>query len=116
MPVLKLAALAQREGERLDSDAIGAVNGLLGQVATPEQLAELERSTLDPYLLANERERDLRQELIDARSEPSLAAFLPKRGGDLRLSASDLELYLTCPLKYKFARVFGIPRTPTTVV
>ena len=113
LELLKLAALAQREGERLDSDAIDAVNGLLGQVATPEQLAELERSTLDPYLLANERERDLRQELIDSRSEPSLAAFLPKRGGDLRLSASDLELYLTCPLKYKFARVFGIPRTPT---
>ena len=113
LELLKLAALAQRGGERLDSDAIDAVNGLLGQVATPEQLDELERSTLDPYLLANERERDLRQELIDSRSEPSLAAFLPKRGGDLRLSASDLELYLTCPLKYKFARVFGIPRTPT---
>ena len=113
LELLKLAALAQRSGQGLDSDAIDAVNGLLGQVATPEQLAELERSTLDPYLLANERERDLRQELIDSRSEPSLAAFLPKRGGDLRLSASDLELYLTCPLKYKFARVFGIPRAPT---
>ena len=113
LELLKLAALAQRGGEGLDSDAIEAVNGLLGQVATPEQLAELERSTLDPYLLANERERDLRQELIDSRAEPSLAAFLPKRGGDLRLSASDLELYLTCPLKYKFARVFGIPRAPT---
>ena len=113
LELLKLAALAQRSGEGLDSDAIEAVNGLLGQVATPQQLAELERSTLDPYLLANERDRDLRQELIDSRSEPSLAAFLPKRGGELRLSASDLELYLTCPLKYKFARVFAIPRAPT---
>ncbi len=113
LELLKLAALAQRGGQGLDADAIEAVNGLLGQVATPEQLAELERSTLDPYLLANERESDLRQELIDSRSEPSLAAFLPKRAGDLRLSASDLDLYLTCPLKYKFARVFGIPRAPT---
>ncbi len=113
LELLKLAALAQRTGENLDADAIAAVNGLLGQVATPEQLAELERSTLDPYLLANERERDLRQELIDSRAEPSLAAFLPKRAGELRLSASDLDLYLTCPLKYKFARVFGIPRAPT---
>jgi len=113
LELLKLAALAQRSGGGLDAEAIEAVNGLLGQVATPQQLAELERSTLDPYLLANERERDLRQGLIDSRSEPSLAAFLPRRGEDLRLSASDLDLYLTCPLKYKFARVFGIPRAPT---
>jgi DNA helicase-2/ATP-dependent DNA helicase PcrA len=113
LELLKLAALAQRPGDGLDAEAINAVNGLLGQVATPQQLAELESSTLDPYLLANERERGLRQGLIDSRSEPSLAAFLPKRGEDLRLSASDLELYLTCPLKYKFARVFGIPRAPT---
>jgi DNA helicase II / ATP-dependent DNA helicase PcrA len=113
LELLKLAALAQRPGDGLDAEAIEAVNGLLGQVATPQQLAELEQSTLDPYLLANERERGLREGLIESRSEPSLAAFLPKRGEDLRLSASDLELYLTCPLKYKFARVFGIPRAPT---
>jgi DNA helicase-2/ATP-dependent DNA helicase PcrA len=113
LELLKLAALAQRPGDELDAEAISAVNGLLGQVATPAQMEELERSTLDPYLLANERERGIRQDLIDSRSEPSLAAFLPRRGEDLRLSASDLDLYLTCPLKYKFARVFGIPRAPT---
>jgi DNA helicase-2/ATP-dependent DNA helicase PcrA len=113
LELLKLSALAQRPGGGLDPDAIDAINGLLGQVATPEQMAGLERSTLDPYLLANERERDMRQQLIDARSEPSLAAFVPRRGEDLRLSASDLDLYLTCPLKYKFARVFGIPKAPT---
>jgi DNA helicase-2/ATP-dependent DNA helicase PcrA len=113
LELLKLAALAQRPGGGLDAEAIEAVNGLLGQVATPQQLAELEQSTLDPYLLANERERGLREGLIESRSEPSLAAFLPRRGEDLRLSASDLDLYLTCPLKYKFARVFGIPRAPT---
>jgi DNA helicase-2/ATP-dependent DNA helicase PcrA len=113
LELLKLAALAQRPEGKLDPDAIAAVNGLLEQVATPEQIAELGRSTLDPYLIANERERDTRQRLIDARSEPSLAAFVPRRGEDLRLSASDLDLYLTCPLKYKFARVFGIPRAPT---
>jgi DNA helicase-2/ATP-dependent DNA helicase PcrA len=113
LELLKLAALAQRPEGGLDAEAIEAVNGLLGQVATPQQLAELKHSTLDPYLLANERERGLREGLIDSRSEPSLAAFLPKRGEDLRLSASDLDLYLTCPLKYKFARVFSIPRAPT---
>ena len=113
LELLKLAALAQRPGSDIEAEAIQAVNGLLAQVATPDQLAELEKSTLDPYLLNNERERGRRQGLIDSRSEPSLAAFLPRRGEDLRLSASDLDLYLTCPLKYKFARVFGIPQTPT---
>lgn len=113
LELLKLAALAQRPGGAVDGESIDAINGLLAQVATPEQLAELEHSTLDPYLLANERDRGLRQNLIDSKTEPSLAAFLPKRGGDLRLSASDVDLYLTCPLKYKFARVFGIPQSPT---
>ena len=113
LELLKLAALAQRPEGAVVSDSIDAINGLLGQVATPEQLAELETSTLDPYLLANERDRGLRQNLIDSKTEPSLAAFLPKRGGDLRLSASDVDLYLTCPLKYKFGRVFGIPQAPT---
>ncbi|MGA1517746.1 MAG: PD-(D/E)XK nuclease family protein, partial [Phycisphaerales bacterium] len=49
-----------------------------------------------------------------SRTEPSLDAFLPRSGGRLRLSATDIDLYLSCPLRYKFARVFGIP-TPKTV-
>ena len=48
-----------------------------------------------------------------ARNEPSLEAFLPRRGDGLLLSASDIETYRTCPLKYKFARVFRIPSEPT---
>ena len=95
-------------------EAIEAVNGLLRQVATPEQQAELDASSLDSYLLDSERSREGRRKLIAARHEPSLEAFLPRRGdGGLSLSASDLGLYLTCPLKYKFARVFGIPQEPT---
>ena len=114
LELLKLAALAQRPGEETTAEAIEAVNGLLRQVATPEQQAELDASALDAYLLDSERERGRRLELVAAREEPSLAAFLPKRGdGMLSLSASDLSLYLTCPLKYKFARVFGIPQEPT---
>ncbi len=114
LELLKLAALAQRPGDEATAEAIEAVNGLLRQVATPEQQAELDASSLDSYLLDSERERGLRLELIAAREEPSLAAFLPRRGdGALSLSASDLDLYLTCPLKYKFARVFGIPQEPT---
>jgi len=114
LELLKLAALAQRPGDEATGEAIDAVNGLLRQVATPEQQAELDASSLDSYLLGSEREREGRRRLIGARQEPSLEAFLPRRGdGALSLSASDLGLYLTCPLKYKFARVFGIPQEPT---
>jgi DNA helicase-2/ATP-dependent DNA helicase PcrA len=115
MELLKLAALAQRAGEaELTVEAVEAVNGLLRQVATPEQQTELDASPLDSYLLGAARDRDSRRRLIAARHEPSLEAFLPRRGdGGLSLSASDLDLYLTCPLKYKFARVFGIPQEPT---
>jgi len=114
LELLKLAALAQQPGEKATAEAIEAVNGLLRQVATPEQQAELDASPLDAYLLDSERERDGRRRLLAARHEPSLEGFLPRRGdGSLSLSASDLDLYLTCPLKYKFARVFGIPQEPT---
>jgi len=114
LELLKLAALAQRPGDEPTAEAIEAVNGLLRQVATPEQQAELDASSLDSYLLDSEDDRGRRRELIAAREEPSLEAFLPRRGdGRLSLSASDLSLYLTCPLKYKFARVFGIPQEPT---
>jgi DNA helicase-2/ATP-dependent DNA helicase PcrA len=114
LELLKLAALAQRPGEEGTAEAIEAVNGLLRQVATPEQQAELDASSLDSYLLDSEQERGRRLRMISAREEPSLEAFLPRRGdGRLSLSASDLTLYLTCPLKYKFARVFGIPQEPT---
>ncbi len=114
LELLKLAALAQRPGDEATEEAIEAVNGLLRQVATPEQQAELEASALDSYLLGSEREGEGRRRLIAARQEPSLQQFLPRRGdGSLSLSASDLDLYLTCPLKYKFRRVFGIPEEPT---
>jgi DNA helicase II / ATP-dependent DNA helicase PcrA len=113
LELLKVATLAQRHGDEPAAEVIEAINGLLRQVATPEQQAELEASALDDYLLDEERDRGRRRELIAAREEPSLEAFLPRRGNGLALSASDLELYRTCPLKYKFARVFGIPQEPT---
>ncbi len=61
LELLKLAALAQRPGEEATAEAIEAVNGLLRQVATPEQQAELDASPLDAYLLDSERERDGRR-------------------------------------------------------
>jgi len=114
LELLKLAALAQRPGDEATEEAVEAVNGLLRQIATPEQQAELDASGLDAYLLGSERDRDRRRRSIATREEPSLAEFLPRRGDKrLSLSASDLDLYLTCPLKYKFGRVFGIPQEPT---
>ena len=35
------------------------------------------------------------------------------RGEGVLLSASDIDTYRSCPLKYKFARVFRIPQEPT---
>jgi DNA helicase-2/ATP-dependent DNA helicase PcrA len=113
LELLKLAALIQRPGEESEQEALAALNELLGRVATPEQLAELERSALDDYVVEEARERARRREHLASRAEPGLEAFLPKRAGGLGLSASDIDLYRTCPLKYKFARVFAIPQEPT---
>ena len=113
LELVKLASLIQRPGEEKATDAIDAVNQLLAQVATPEQRAIIETSALDDYVLDAEQERRRRREVVAARREPSLEAFIPRRGDGLALSASDLELYRTCPLKYKFARVFAIPEEPT---
>jgi superfamily I DNA/RNA helicase/RecB family exonuclease len=111
--LLKMAALIQRPGTESERDAIAALNELIGRIATPEQLAELNRSALDEYVLDEGRDRTRRSEELASRTEPGLEAFLPKRGGGLALSASDVDLYRTCPLKYKFARVFAIPQEPT---
>jgi DNA helicase II / ATP-dependent DNA helicase PcrA len=113
LELLKLSALIQRPGEESEREALAALNELLGRVATPEQLAELEGSSLDEYVLADARERVRRREHLARQAEPGLESFLPRRGDGLGLSASDIDLYRTCPLKYKFARVFAIPQEPT---
>src|SRR5262249_29961689 len=68
---------------------------------------------VDEYVVDEEREGTRCRELVAARREPSLESFIPRRGEGLALSASDIDLYRTCPLKYKFARVFAIPEEPT---
>ncbi len=113
LELVKLAALIQRPGDEPAPEAIDAINELLGRVATPEQRTAIEASALDEYVLGEERERDARRDQVAARREPSLEQFLPRREGGLGLSASDIDLYRTCPLKYKFARVFAIPQEPT---
>jgi DNA helicase-2/ATP-dependent DNA helicase PcrA len=113
LELVKLAGLIQRPGEEPVAEALPAVNDLLEQAISPEQRGALASSGLDAYLLDEEGAAKRRRELIAARDEPSLEAFLPRRGKGLALSATDISLYRTCPLKYKFARVFGIPQETT---
>ena len=115
MEVLKLSALMERTrtGEMSVEEALPEVNIRLLQAATSEQREIFETSALDEYLLDAERDERLRARAVSARNEPSLEPFLPRRGGGLLLSATDIETYRACPLKYKFARVFRIPSEPT---
>ena len=113
LELVKLAGLIQGSSEEPVSDSLAVVNDLLEQAISEEQRAALRDSGLDAYLLDEEGAAKRRRELIAKRDEPSLEAFLPRRGEGLALSATDIELYRTCPLKYKFARVFGIPQEPT---
>jgi DNA helicase II / ATP-dependent DNA helicase PcrA len=115
LELLKLAALLERtrSGGQSVEEALPEVNARLLQSSTSEQREIFETSALDDYLLDAERDERLRARAVAARTEPSLETFLPRRGDGLLLSATDIETYRTCPLKYKFARVFRIPSEPT---
>jgi DNA helicase-2/ATP-dependent DNA helicase PcrA len=113
LELLKVAALIARpEGQSL-AEALRDVNVRILQAVTAEQKEIFTTSALDDYLLDAERDTRRRAQVIAARDEPSLEQFLPLRGGGVVLSASDIDTYRTCPLKYKFARVFRIPQDPT---
>src|SRR5204862_2129468 len=115
LELLKLAALIERakEGQAV-ADALPQVNDLLLQAATAEQRELFRLSALDEYLRDAERDERRRREALGAGDdEESLDTFIPRRGDGLMLSASDIETYRLCPLKYKFARVFRIPQEPT---
>ncbi len=113
LELIKLAALVQRPDAEPAAESLAALNELLGRVASPEQRAALEASALDEFVIGEEADLAARRELVAARRQPSLEQFIPRRGDGLALSASDIDLYRTCPLKYKFARVFAIPQEPT---
>ena len=120
LELLKVAALIERSkaGQPLD-EAIPEVNQLLAAGASAEQRAVLDASALDDWLRDAGRDPDRRPVPDDRDSGPSLDPFIPRRRGagapenGLMLSASDLETYRLCPLKYKFARVFRIPQEST---
>jgi DNA helicase-2/ATP-dependent DNA helicase PcrA len=116
LELLKLAALIARvggDGVQSVAEGLRDVNARILQAVTSEQREIFTSSTLDDYLLDAERDDRRRAQAIATRDEPSLAQFLPTRGDGVVLSASDIDTYRTCPLKYKFARVFRIPQEPT---
>jgi len=115
LELLKLAALIERakDGQAV-AEALPEVNELLLQAATPEQRELFRLSALDEYLRDAERDERRRRAALGATpDDESLDTFIPRRGEGLMLSASDIETYRLCPLKYKFARVFRIPQEPT---
>jgi DNA helicase-2/ATP-dependent DNA helicase PcrA len=113
LELIKVAALIERarEGQSLET-ALPEVNEILAQCATPEQREIFEESGLDSWLRDTGRDP---AELPGSSngSDASLDPFIPRRGRGLMLSASDIDTYRICPLKYKFARVFRIPQEPT---
>jgi DNA helicase II / ATP-dependent DNA helicase PcrA len=113
LELVKIAALLERPAGQSVAEALPNVNARLLEAVTAQQKDILLSSTLDDAVLEAERDQRARAASIAARAEPSLEPFLPKRGDGLMLSASDIETYRTCPLKYKFARVFRIPQEPT---
>jgi len=113
LELLKLAALMARPDGQSVTESLHDVNARILQAVSADQREIFETSSLDDYLLDAERDARARAAAVAARDEPTLAPFLPLRGDGVMLSATDIDTYRTCPLKYKFARVFRIPQEPT---
>ncbi len=114
LELLKVSALIQRPPGQDLGEALADINARLLAAATPLQREILQTSTLDQTLLAETDEGVPAARSIVAREELSLDPFLPRRGAGLAMSASDIQTYRSCPLRYKFARVLRIP-VPQTV-
>ena len=114
LELIKVAALIERtnEGQALGA-ALTEINEILAQCASSEQREIFAESGLDGWLRDTGRDPEARPAGSENGSEPSLDPFIPRRGRGLMLSASDIDTYRICPLKYKFARVFRIPQEPT---
>jgi DNA helicase-2/ATP-dependent DNA helicase PcrA len=114
LELIKVAALIERakEGQAI-AEVLPWLNDILAAGASREQREILATSALDDWLRDAERDMARRPSAAENGSEPSLDPFIPRRGQGLMLSASDIDTYRLCPLKYKFARVFRIPQEPT---
>jgi DNA helicase II / ATP-dependent DNA helicase PcrA len=113
LELVKLAALLERPPGQDVAQALPDINARLLAATTSLQREIYESSTLDDTLLSAEHDQRARAQAMSARDEPSLERFLPRRGEGLLLSASDVQTYRSCPLRYKFARVFRIPSEPS---
>ena len=118
LELLKLAALVQRPAGQGVAEALSDINARLLAATTPLQREIFQTSSLDETLLADRSEvggQDdrARAQAIAPREASSLGPFLPRKGIGLALSASDIQTYLGCPLRYKFARVLRIPTEQT---
>jgi RecB family exonuclease len=113
LELLKLAALLQRARGQSLAEALADINARLLAAATPLQREILQTSALDDTLLASEPDERALAQALAPRGEPSLVPFLPRKGIGLALSASDIQTYRSCPLRYKFARVLRIPTEQT---
>lgn len=109
LELAKLAALLELPPGQSIADTLPEINARLRASMTAEQQAIFAASELDTALL-NESAALRRKR---RRDDTSLVAFLPKHGDGLVLSASDMTTYRSCPLKYKFARIFRLPQEPT---
>jgi DNA helicase-2/ATP-dependent DNA helicase PcrA len=121
LELLKLSALLQRPEGQSVQEALADINARLLAATTPLQREIFQTSTLDRTLstaLGRDAEasgadgRALAQ-AIAPRDEHSLTPFLPRKGIGLALSASDIQTYRSCPLRYKYARVLRIPTEQT---
>jgi CRISPR/Cas system-associated exonuclease Cas4 (RecB family) len=112
LELLKLSALLQRPAGQDIAEALADLNARLLAATTPTQREILQTSSLDE-LLADECAPARAGQPIGNRDEHSLGPFLPRKGVGLALSASDIETYRSCPLRYKFARVLRIPTEQT---
>jgi DNA helicase-2/ATP-dependent DNA helicase PcrA len=137
LELLKLAALAQRPAGQSVAEALSDINARLLAATTALEREIFQTSSLDETLIdpgsvgeqsgawpakgvvegaAGEddaRDARARAQAIAPREASSLGPFLPRKGVGLALSASDIETYRSCPLRYKFARVLRIPTEQT---
>lgn len=111
LELVKLSAVLQRPDGMSVEDALADANSRLQVAVTALQREILESSGLDATLLGAPDSRPERSRR--SRDERTLGPFLPRRGGGLALSASDIETYRSCPLRYKYARVLRIPTAQT---
>lgn len=113
LELLKLSALLQRPDDQTLEHALEDVNTRLIAAATPLEREILLTSPLDETLLGAAPDERATAAALAPRDGHSLGPFLPKKGAGLALSASDIETYRSCPLRYKYTRVLRIPTEPT---